>query len=128
MCYRCVFILDTSAPAFDVDVPLYRHQLEKDLVMNVYSNGQWGSYRHLPLDSYDTVPVPHAYVNVTTRGDLSSLKWIEGKLQPDRYVINTEFGSADISVYINMCFIFVGSIILEVMGKWAFCMEYASKF
>jgi fatty acid synthase len=102
MCYRCIFILDTSAPAFGLDVPLYRQQLNKDLVMNVYSNGQWGSYRHLPLDSCDTIPVPHAYVNVTTRGDLSSLKWIEGKLQLDRYAPNTEVGSAYMSIYLNI--------------------------
>jgi hypothetical protein len=102
VCYRCVFILDSSAPAFDLDVPLYRQQLNTDLVMNVYNNGHWGSYRHLPLGSCNTIPVSHAYVNVTTRGDLSSLKWLEGKLQPDRYVPNTEFGSAYIiSIYIN---------------------------
>ena len=88
MCYRCVFILDSSAPPFDIDVPLYRQQLNKDLVMNVYSNGQWGSYRHLPLDSCSTIPVSHAYVNVTTWGELSSLKWLQGKLQPATYVPN----------------------------------------
>ncbi|KDR18643.1 hypothetical protein L798_06624, partial [Zootermopsis nevadensis] len=80
---RCVFILDPLAPEFDPDLPLYHHQLNKDLVVNVYSDGQWGSYRHLPLDSCSTVTVPHAFVNVTTRGDLSSLKWLEGNLQPD---------------------------------------------
>jgi hypothetical protein len=56
----------------------------KDLVMNVYSDGKWGSYRHLPLDSCATVTVPHAYVSIMTRGDFSSFRWLEGNLDPDR--------------------------------------------
>jgi fatty acid synthase len=57
----------------------------KDLVMNIYRDGKWGSYRHLPLDNYATVTVPHAYVNIMTRGDLSSFKWLEGNLDPEKY-------------------------------------------
>ncbi|PSN47450.1 hypothetical protein C0J52_01938 [Blattella germanica] len=47
------------------------------------SNGHdvrhWGTYRHLPIKDFPLVKVPNAYVNVTTRGDLSSLTWIQGK-------------------------------------------------
>jgi len=85
ICCRCFFIVDTSAPMFDLNLPLYRQQLNKDLVMNVYIDGKWGSYRHLPLDSCATVTVPHAWVNMTP-GDLSSFKWLEGNMDPDRFV------------------------------------------
>jgi hypothetical protein len=98
MFFRCIFILDTSAPAFDIDIPLYYQQLNKNLVMNVYSNGQWGSYRHLPLHNGSTVTVPHAFVNTTTLGDLSSLKWVEGNLQPDRCVPLAEVVNAYIHI------------------------------
>ncbi|XP_069675926.1 fatty acid synthase-like [Periplaneta americana] len=79
----CVFIMDPSAPAFDVNLPFYSQQLKKNLAVNVFNNGEWGSYRHLPLDAVVTVSVPHAYVNALTRGDLSSMKWIQGGLDPN---------------------------------------------
>jgi len=31
--------------------------------------------------------VPHAWVNIMTPGDLSSFKWLEGNLDPDRFVL-----------------------------------------
>jgi len=54
--------------------------------MNIYIDGKWGSYRHLPLDGCATVTVPHAWVKIMTTGDLSSFKWLEGNLDPDRFV------------------------------------------
>jgi fatty acid synthase len=84
ICFRCYFIPDTSAPPFDLNLPLYQPQLNKDLAINVYSDGKWGSYRHLPLDSGATVSVPHAYVSLMRRGDLSSFRWLEGNLDPGR--------------------------------------------
>jgi hypothetical protein len=91
LCFRCFFILDTMAPLFDLTLPMYHQQLKKDLVMNIYRDGKWGSYRHLPLDDCACVTVPHACINIMTRGDLSSLKWMEGNLDPKTY------GSAVIS-------------------------------
>uniref|UniRef100_A0A8C2GMU5 Fatty acid synthase n=1 Tax=Cyprinus carpio TaxID=7962 RepID=A0A8C2GMU5_CYPCA len=49
--------------------------LKKDLVMNVYRDGQWGVFRHQLLTQ------EQAYVNVLTRGDLSSLRWIASPLR-----------------------------------------------
>ena len=67
----------------DIDSPLFASQLEKDLVHNVLKGDVWGSYRHLPLESVsDTtvLQVEHAVINTLVRGDLSTLKWIEGPL------------------------------------------------
>ncbi|XP_018397404.1 PREDICTED: fatty acid synthase [Cyphomyrmex costatus] len=80
---RYVFIQDKNAPKFDLSVQFYKEQLNKELMANVLKGGQWGSYRHLPLDQQNNVSslqVEHAYVNTLTRGDLSSLRWIEGPL------------------------------------------------
>ncbi|XP_018303406.1 fatty acid synthase [Mycetomoellerius zeteki] len=80
---RYVFIQDKSAPKFDLSARFYVEQLDKGLMANVLKGGQWGSYRHLPLDQQNNVSslqVEHAYVNTLTRGDLSSLRWIEGPL------------------------------------------------
>ncbi|XP_059470308.1 fatty acid synthase [Neocloeon triangulifer] len=80
---RCIFVPTAGAlPKFQSPADAkYAPQLQKDLLMNVYKNGTWGSYRHLPLTTNGaTLSVEHAYINAMTRGDLASLKWIEGPL------------------------------------------------
>uniref|UniRef100_A0A1L8DZ80 Fatty acid synthase n=1 Tax=Nyssomyia neivai TaxID=330878 RepID=A0A1L8DZ80_9DIPT len=84
---RLYFIQDTNAPAFSLTNPIYANQASKDLITNVLNNNVWGSFRHLQLECQQNVPtlqVEHAYVNALTKGDLSSLKWIEGPLGRDR--------------------------------------------
>lgn len=81
---RLFFIQDKNCERFDFERKEFIDQLKKDLIQNVYKNGQWGSFRHLKLDSstsMPTLPVEHAYVNALTKGDLASLKWIEGPLE-----------------------------------------------
>lgn len=95
---RYVFIQDKNAPKFSLSSKFYSDQLDKQLMANVLKGGQWGSYRHLRLDQQSDVSslqVEHAYINALVRGDLSSLRWIEGPLsycQPEKYP-NTELCS-----------------------------------
>lgn len=80
---RYIFIQDKNAPKFGLSAQFYAEQLDKGLMANVLKGGQWGSYRHLQLDQQSNVSslqVEHAYVNALVRGDLSSLRWIEGPL------------------------------------------------
>jgi len=80
---RYIFIQDKNSPKFDLSVPYYAEQLNKELVANVLKGGQWGSYRYLPLDQQSntsSVQVKHAYVDILTKGDLNTLKWIESPL------------------------------------------------
>ncbi|XP_066991506.2 fatty acid synthase [Anabrus simplex] len=98
---RCIFVQDKNAPAFSLKHPLYAAQLKKDLVMNVYRGGEWGTYRHIKLDSNSdaaSLQVEHAYINALTRGDLASLRWIEGPLtfyrpekHPDKELCNVYY-------------------------------------
>lgn len=79
---RLIFIQDGKAKKFLLTEGSYAEQLSKDLLMNVYKNGTVGSYRHLKLENSNndaTLKVEHAYINALTRGDLASLKWIEGQ-------------------------------------------------
>ncbi|KAH1018158.1 hypothetical protein HUJ05_005972 [Dendroctonus ponderosae] len=76
---RGLFIVD-SAPEFAPDLPFYQQQLDKDVAMSIYKNGAWGTYRHLLLGDLKPVQKEHCYANSTVRGDLSSIKWIEGPL------------------------------------------------
>ena len=87
---RYVFIQDKNASKFSLSDKFYSEQLDKQLEANVLKGGQWGSYRHLRLDPQNDVSslhVEHAYINALVRGDLSSLRWIEGPLsyyQPEK--------------------------------------------
>ncbi|XP_061706554.1 fatty acid synthase-like [Cydia pomonella] len=78
-----VYYLPDAPHAFAADAPAYLAQVRRDLAFNVLRAGVWGTYRHLPLE--DTAPVQrqveHAYVNTLTRGDLSSLRWVESELR-----------------------------------------------
>ncbi|CAH2052769.1 unnamed protein product, partial [Iphiclides podalirius] len=76
-----LLISDPSAPAFNPDLEFYEEQLDKDLAINVYQDGQWGTYRHLLLGDLEVVRANHAFVNTTTIGDLSSLRWMEGPIR-----------------------------------------------
>ncbi|XP_071447989.1 fatty acid synthase-like [Hetaerina americana] len=86
---RCVIIDDPEAPDFAPSHPLYAPQLSLDLAVNILQQGGiWGSMRHLPIiDAADCtdpvlsgVPVQHAYANLLTRGDLSSIRWFESPI------------------------------------------------
>ncbi|XP_022181594.1 fatty acid synthase-like [Myzus persicae] len=81
---RCLFIEDPKAPKFSLTSDFYLKQLKKDLLINVYRDGVWGSNRHFLLgDDSDNMVVPKEYAYISTRkvGDLSTLSWIEGRLQ-----------------------------------------------
>ncbi|CAG9791214.1 unnamed protein product [Diatraea saccharalis] len=85
-----MLIADPSAPPFNPDVEMYEEQLDKDLAINIFQDGQWGTYRHLLLGDLDTVQANHAYVNTITIGDLSSLRWLEGPIRPNQVFKNPE--------------------------------------
>ncbi|KAL4113184.1 hypothetical protein QTP88_016854 [Uroleucon formosanum] len=81
---RCLFIEDPKAPKFSLTSDFYQKQLKKDLLINVYRDGVWGSNRHFQLgDDSDNIVVPKEFAYISTRkiGDLSTLGWIEGRLQ-----------------------------------------------
>ncbi|XP_054923034.2 fatty acid synthase-like [Dermacentor andersoni] len=63
----------------------YNILLKQDLVVNVYSDGQWGSFRDTSstFRGPQTIATELAFLNVQTRGDVSSLQWYESPL---RYV------------------------------------------
>lgn len=80
---RAFFLQDAKAEKFSLSSRKYSEQLKKDLVHNVLKSNVWGSYRHILLEQLSDsghLQVEHAYINTLVRGDLSSLKWIEGPL------------------------------------------------
>ncbi|KAK6328250.1 hypothetical protein J4Q44_G00002280 [Coregonus suidteri] len=83
---RCAFVSNlcesSAVPTLQPTHSSMRSVLEGDLCMNVFRDGQWGVFRH-QLISQDLSEelTEQAYVNVLTRGDLSSLRWIASPLR-----------------------------------------------
>ncbi|XP_055853304.1 fatty acid synthase-like [Episyrphus balteatus] len=92
---RCVIIDDKTAPDFDPQNEFYSRQLSLGLAINIFRNGQWGSYRHLQL--VPNIPVkPQSglvFANILHRGDLSSLKWLQGQDGPQNRRIKVVYSS-----------------------------------
>lgn len=79
-CIRLIYIQDENVDSFSVDNKLYSTQLEKDLVINIFKNGKWGSFRNCSINSSIENymhPSEVVFVNALVKGDLSSLRWIE---------------------------------------------------
>jgi len=85
---RSIFLPSAQAASSKVDFTKepYASVLERDLVSNVFTlDGQPSTYRHLTQMDVDhelQVETQHAFLNVLTRGDLSSLRWFES---PNKY-------------------------------------------
>lgn len=83
----CFFIDDPEAPPFDPEHPLYLNQKRLGLAINVFRDGQWGTYRHLSIESTKVVKPESrpCFANITTKGDLSSLRWLDRPTYMDEY-------------------------------------------
>jgi fatty acid synthase len=76
---RCIFDYDQKLPK-DINFTKnpFKQLAELDLVCNIYRGGKWGTQRHILLpEEQETIETEHAYLNVVTRGDMSSLKWFD---------------------------------------------------
>ncbi|KAJ6633803.1 Fatty acid synthase, partial [Pseudolycoriella hygida] len=83
---RSVFVTDDVIDKFELNDRFFSHQLSLGLPVNVYKYKKWGTYRHLDLPSitYNKSNSKHAFVNILTRGDVSSLTWVSGNLNLSR--------------------------------------------
>lgn len=78
---RCILVSNLGStspvPQLDPGSAELQEVLRGDLVMNVYRDGAWGAFRHFPLEHGPREEqTEHAFVNVLTRGDLSSIRWV----------------------------------------------------
>ncbi|KAJ3656466.1 hypothetical protein Zmor_015541 [Zophobas morio] len=89
------FIMDKDVQ-FDPELAFYKQQLRKNLAVNILKNGKWGTYRHLPLDDVEEVESQHTFVTLGLKGQLNTLKWIEGPLTRQ-----TKVKDGDILIYVS---------------------------
>ncbi|XP_056626779.1 fatty acid synthase [Triplophysa dalaica] len=83
---RCAFVSNLSksakVPSLVSTHEDFQDVLQRDLTMNVFRDGLWGIFKHQLLSQdLSEESVEQAYVNVLTRGDLSSLRWIASPLR-----------------------------------------------
>ncbi|XP_037348616.1 fatty acid synthase [Talpa occidentalis] len=124
---RCVLVSNLGStlpvPKMDPGSSELQKVLLGDLVMNVYRDGTWGAFRHFPLEQAPPEEqTEHAFVNVLTRGDLSSICWV---CSPLRHTPPTSPGAQLCSVYyasLNFRDIMLATGKLPpdaIPGKWA---------
>ncbi|KAL3216030.1 hypothetical protein MRX96_033213 [Rhipicephalus microplus] len=83
---RCVFDASQKESSrvsdFSPGNAAYKQLVERDLVMNIYRDGHWGSYRHRSTKWKEVVgkETPYAFLGVRAPGDLSTLQWYESPL------------------------------------------------
>ncbi len=81
---RCLFNFDSSENKIFNSLYSNNSYLEsiikQNLIMNVSHNNEFGSFRHFSIDSsIKPLASEHCYLNVMTKGDLSSLRWFEAQ-------------------------------------------------
>ncbi|CAH1176264.1 unnamed protein product [Phaedon cochleariae] len=76
---RSMLVLDKDVD-FNQSNNYFINQLEKNMAINVFKNGQWGTYRHLLLeDNGEDLSRDYCVVNQLVKGDISSLRWFDTK-------------------------------------------------
>ncbi|GAB1597533.1 fatty acid synthase-like, partial [Argonauta hians] len=80
---RCIFNSSLDDTPLQLTDDIFQKLQSTDLLVNVFRDNQWGTMRHLPFITglTQTSETNHAYINVLTRGDLSSLRWVESSLK-----------------------------------------------
>ncbi|XP_008826418.1 fatty acid synthase [Nannospalax galili] len=124
---RCILLSNLSRasrlPKLDPGSAELQKVLKSDLVMNVYRDGVWGAFRHFLLEQdKPEEQTAHAFVNVLTRGDLASIRWV---CSPLRHAQPTSPGTQLCTVYyasLNFRDIMLATGKLSpdaIPGKWA---------
>ncbi|XP_026810325.1 fatty acid synthase-like [Rhopalosiphum maidis] len=113
---RCIL----TEPGKQYTLKDFASLLENDLFFNVERNGVWGSYRHLPIDVKiaSTVQTTQAKVSVQSKGDLTTLQWV----QSSKY-----FNSTDTSGSIRIAYAGVNNVDLSAVSsmKTEFGVEFS---
>lgn len=104
---RCIYDLDGTMPkTIDFTKSPYKEMAENDLVMNVFRQNRWGSFRYTTLgDEPETIETPYAYLDMQTRGDLTSFKWYESDHKHFHRLL-----SADQTPNMVMCDVYCSSL------------------
>ena len=78
---RCIFDLDNKLPKnINFNLNPFKKILENDLVMNVFKDNKFGSFKHLNLPkNFDQIETTKSFASIMQKGNLSSLQWFDGR-------------------------------------------------
>ena len=78
---RCIFDMDNKLPKkINFNLSPFKEILECNLVINVFKDNKFGSFKHLNLPKdFNQIETTEAFVSVIQRGNLSSLQWFDGR-------------------------------------------------
>jgi fatty acid synthase len=115
---KCILIDDYRAPDFNVENEFYTNIVKQGLAVNVFKNGQWGSYKHLLLEPVKETGrrVDHCFANSLVRGDLSSMTWLHGPYnhgKPDGDIVKVQYASLNF----RDVMLATGKLTAEVFGS-----------
>lgn len=71
--FKCVF----TEQRISIHDDSFKRQINKNLAYNIFKDGKWGTYVYLPFEPVDKRGVTDAVVDISTIGNLSSLKWFQ---------------------------------------------------
>ncbi|KAF5273270.1 hypothetical protein FQR65_LT04692 [Abscondita terminalis] len=112
----CMFLPNSVKKFDDDDDKFFQQQLQKNLLVNVLKDGEWGSYRHLPLR-----PVSkncfHA-ICATSSNDLSQIQYVEGPITKESDTVEVCYAGVN----------FKDLVVGTGKVKFNYLKEYRSKF
>ena len=99
---RYIFDLDNKLPnKIDFNIYPFKEILENNLVMNVFKDNNFGSFKHLNLPkNYDIIETNNAYASTMQKGNLSNFQWFDGRNLKNP-LISTELNvqQKDVDIY-----------------------------
>ncbi|KAF5273269.1 hypothetical protein FQR65_LT04691 [Abscondita terminalis] len=111
----CMF-LQKFEKKFDLDDEFFQKQLQKNLLVNVLKDGEWGSYKHLPSRPV-TKSCFHA-ICVTGGNDLSQIEYIEGPITKPSDTVQVYYAGVN----------FKDAMVASGKTNFSHLREYRSKF
>ncbi|GIY14144.1 fatty acid synthase [Caerostris darwini] len=81
---RCVLNCEKRGdiPCFELEHPFCESLAAKDLTMNVWKDGRWGSFRHIPFEGKDLMKdVEDSSLQVRLSEDFYEFDWIEADVE-----------------------------------------------
>lgn len=71
------FILDETCEKFDINKEFFKQQIKKNLITNIFKQGNWGTVVHFPFEYEERKEVFDAAVSIATLGDIKTMGWIQ---------------------------------------------------
>lgn len=79
---RYFYIDDEKSPSFSLESDFYSKQMQMEMVANVYKNGNWGCYHHLPAEYHvqKFTQMHYAHMESVVLNNFNTVQWVQSPL------------------------------------------------